>query len=358
MRDSIRRVIELQRDYSAENTDEMHERGLIIRTSLPNELRDNQTVLAPSLGKYSAELAFEGRDGTGKKTMVPWVRAYSFERSPSAQQGWYCVYLFHADAAAVSLCLVHGSTTFDGATYKPRSTAEAAELMTWARNLVGVEAGAQGFHSSLSLGKAGALARAYESTTAFAITYPANSVPDDGRLLGDLGIALRLLEKLYRAIELGRAPEEVPAAIKGAIAASAELSNPNRIGGQGFGLSPAERRAVELHAMKSAEGWLRSNGYVAKDVSRTHSYDFDAERGGQPYVVEVKGSTGPRGAIFLTHNEVRLHQEKHPNNLLILVHSIDLEGGSLACSGGVIEVISPWRIDDLSLRPISYQYLP
>ena len=76
---------------------------------------------------------FEGRDGTGRKTLIPWVRFYSEARSRSAQNGWYCVYLFDAPGTGVYLELGHGSTTLEGGEFRPRPPEELAKLVAWGR---------------------------------------------------------------------------------------------------------------------------------------------------------------------------------------------------------------------------------
>ena len=208
MQAEFARVLDLQTQYSASNTPQMQERGVLIRTTIPNQLSGYRAALEGALGEFGGELSFEGRDGTGRKTLVPWVRAYSGQFSASAQDGWYCVYLFRHDGTAVSLCLTHGSTTFDGSTFKPRSPAEAATLVAWARNVVGANATASGFVPGVDLGSVASLAQAYEQTTAYSKTYPVGSIPPDGQLVADMAAALGLLRPIYAQARLGRIPLE------------------------------------------------------------------------------------------------------------------------------------------------------
>jgi hypothetical protein len=94
---------------------------------------------------------------------------------------------------------------------------------------------------------------------------------------------------------------------------------------QGFGLSPVERQAVEMHAMQLAERHLGNLGWRVRDVSATHSYDFECTRNGEKLIVEVKGTTSTGDQIVITRNEVAIQRAHHPNNALVVVHSINLE---------------------------------
>ena len=129
-----------------------------------------------------------------------------------------------------------------------------------------------------------------------------------------------------------------------------------RSAGQGFGLTAAERSVVEAQAMQLAEKWLRENGYSnIRDVHRTHSCDFIAEKSGVEVHIEVKGTTSALGSILLTANEVELHQTKHPDNVLIVVHDIDLLPVRTKAIGGTVKAFEAWSIDGCVLRPLSYQ---
>ena len=136
MRNELLEVIALQREYTSENSPAMQRRGLLIRDLIPQQLRAVSVRLKSALGVHGNELAFQGRDGTGRKTLIPWVRFYSQSRSPSAQRGWYCVYLFDARATGVYLELGHGSTNFIEGEYRPRPPEELARLVAWGRQIL------------------------------------------------------------------------------------------------------------------------------------------------------------------------------------------------------------------------------
>lgn len=272
MREHFQEVLELQLEHSSQNTPPMVRRGELIRNIIPEELRSWEAAQASAVLPFKGRLNVQGKDGTGLKTFVPWVRIHSPELSPSPQNGWYVVYLFRADGSGVSLCLSHGSTRFDGRDFIPRSATEAAGLMTWARGLFGPEAKGIGLDIGVNLASSERLSRAYESTTAFSKLYPVDAIPNDAELASDLRKAVELLGQVYRAVELGKDPESDPPEIVQAAAQVEAAARPaperKASAGQGFGLSYAERCLVEQRAMEMAAAWLDQNGF--KDITDVH----------------------------------------------------------------------------------------
>ena len=127
---------------------------------------------------------------------------------------------------------------------------------------------------------------------------------------------------------------------------------------QGYGLTVAERNAVELRAMVLAETWLREQGYKPKDTSASKSYDFEATRDGETLFVEVKGTMSDRAdAIAMTHGEVALHREAKGRTALILVTGIGLDKASAepAATAGELEALVGWDIDSWELTPKVYR---
>lgn len=358
MRDKFEQVLDLQLQHSSQNTPEMSERGKLIRDLIPAEMRDWAACQPPAVLPFKGRLNVQGRDGTGLKTFVPWVRIHSPDLSPSAQSGWYVVYLFRQDGHGVALCISHGSTRFDGGDFKPRTAAEAASLMQWARGLIAAQAADAGMQAGVDLGSTEKLSRAYESTAAFSKTYSRDGIPDDDELARDAALAVALLGELYRAQELGAAPDSEPPELQEAVEALEQISRPGsraRTGGQGFGLNAAERAAVERRAMDVAMTWLTMNGFVGiRDVHMTHSCDFIATRDGIEHAVEVKGTTSGLGKVILTANEVALHRNRHPASLLIVVHSIGFQELRTQAIGGILHVFDPFVVDDCVLVPLSF----
>lgn len=354
IRDEILEVLELQAEYSAENTPAMRRRGKIIRNEIREQFNANATQLQSALQRtYAGSLSFEGGDGTGRKTFIPWHRLFVDTLSPSPQEGWYVVYLFKADGSGAYLCLSHGSTRFDGMSFNPRPDEEMAALVEFARDVLSDEfKDADQLQFQIDLAQDGTLGTAYPKSTAAAIYYPAGNIPTDEYLAKNLCQFLEWLGTLYAAVELGRAP----ATVCPEQAAVNELVSPTSARGQGRGLNAKERRAVELHAMMLAQQKLKALGYKVKDVSSKQSYDFEATNALETICVEVKGTTGPAGSIMLTSNEVTLHRNRYPHNALFVVHGVELiRGDEPEASGGTLAYAKPWKLEDGNLKPTTYE---
>ena len=130
----------------------------------------------------------------------------------------------------------------------------------------------------------------------------------------------------------------------------------NTAGGQGRGLSGAERRLVENAAMHRAKQWLKEKGFEFQDVHATESCDFRGQLRGVEWVIEVKGTTGGPRSIILTANEVDLHRRSHPRNALLIVHGIQLSKDRSEASGGDLIALEPWTLKESCLTPICYEY--
>lgn len=126
---------------------------------------------------------------------------------------------------------------------------------------------------------------------------------------------------------------------------------------QGFGLSPAARRAVEARAMDVATQFYEHNGWTVVDVSNARSYDLVCSRGGQELHVEVKGTTGQGEKVLLPRNEVTHARKHYPNVALFIVYGIKLsKGPPPVATGGEARVLSPWDIDAGKLEPLAFSY--
>lgn len=139
------------------------------------------------------------------------------------------------------------------------------------------------------------------------------------------------------------------------------VANPRRPGrrGQGFGLSAAQRRAIEIQAVAVATSHLESDGWVVEDVGATRSYDLHATKGSTYLIVEVKGTTSLGESVLLTHNEVQTHRDNYPNTALMVVKGIALteSNGSPVASGGTLAVHQPWKPEAKDLQPLSFRYV-
>lgn len=118
MRAQIEEVLRLQRGWTWENTPDMERRGVLVRRDAPNWLREHLPELSKLVPQAVDDLSVEGRDGTGRKTEVPWVRVYSTSRSPSATVGFYVVYLFSGSGSHAYVSLNQGTTRWENGDFR------------------------------------------------------------------------------------------------------------------------------------------------------------------------------------------------------------------------------------------------
>jgi hypothetical protein len=130
-----------------------------------------------------------GSTGMGSVADVPWVGVFPRSERASAQEGYYPVYLFKADGAAVYLSLLCGTENLPIRAVRKR----AFDL----RNAVGPQ---HDLAVSIDLGSKSERPRKYEAATAFAVRYEAGSIPEDAVLRHDLE---RLLDLRSAAAEVG-----------------------------------------------------------------------------------------------------------------------------------------------------------
>ncbi|WP_406007628.1 DUF3578 domain-containing protein [Streptomyces sp. NBC_00637] len=367
MDDLLSKVLDLQPSWTSTNTEEMQIRGLTIRQEIPGSLREHGAALARALGTAPDELGVEGRDGTGLKTEVPWVRVFGREESPSATGGWYVVYLFGASGQRVYLSLNQGTTIWTGGDYKARKAEDLRARVGWARPLLAeAMATRQDLHETIHLDARTPLGRGYGPGNVVAISYERDSIPGQEVLLADLLFMTGLLRTLYREERLAPhipgdpAPEVLEAEQSAARTAGRRMPKGTlpRRSGQGFLLTAGERRAIELHSVRMATEHFRAQGWSVKDVGARESFDLLLSRGDERCRVEVKGTTSAGTDVILTRAEVEKQREYHPNNALVVVHSIQLDrtGSEPATSGGVLHCTSPWVVEDEDLTVISYAY--
>ena len=362
MRELLEEVFTLQKEYSAQNTPEMNRRGVLIRDAIPASLSEIRERLVKRMGRTGDDLKFEGRDSTGNKSEIPWVRFYSEDRSPNAREGWYCVLLFAGDGSGVYLSLGHGSTRWEDWQYKSRSDAELLEHVTWARTVLNrqIKSDPRLVQSIDLKYERSTVATSYEKGTALALWYGDQSLPPDSQLISDLETFSEMLSVLYDDLDLGRTPDSNLLIVKShleTVRSTKKSSKPSNR--QGWGLNSVDKKIVERYAMSLSEKTLIELGYTdIEDTSSSSPFDFKVKKDGVEYIVEVKGTTGKGEIIIVTVNEVEVHRLRHPNNMLIVVHSIDLDRSpkTPVPSGGVVKVTSSWKIDDTHLRPLTFSY--
>ncbi|WP_116951632.1 MrcB family domain-containing protein [Jiangella endophytica] len=356
MRALLEEVLLLQREWSSKSTPAMERRGKLVRQAAPAWLRSRL------VGRFGRALAANGSDGSGSKSAVPWFRVFDPALAPRATKGWYVVYLFAAGGGRVFLSLNQG-TRLPGA-LNPRPDEEIKERVAWAHRTIGHATTIdRPFTWHINLDSRGRdLGRSYELGNVLAVEYSQGAVPDEPILARDLDIFLNLLNTLYEAedhqgaVERIEDPPELLDAAHAVAIGTGSLTQQQR--GQGFHQSAADRRAIEMRAMAVAEELFRSRGWQYHDVHSTESCDFICiDEGGKEISVEVKGTTSHGEAILITRAELELHQRMHPDNALVVVHSIELDrtGNQPVATGGRVRFAHPWSIIDSAVVPLAYK---
>jgi hypothetical protein len=173
----------------------MEERGNLIRDTIPNALT---RILRALLEQQLFGLKVSGKDGTGRKAKVPWVRVYSPEHSPNPTAGWYVVFLFAFDGSAVYLSLNQGTTHFVNNTFVQKPDQEILARVRWAREFLADQIGKLGdLFTTVQLKDTGRLGGGYELGNVCALRYARGNVPAEEELRRDLGIMLDLLNRVY-----------------------------------------------------------------------------------------------------------------------------------------------------------------
>ncbi len=358
IREDLHEVLQLQESYSPLVTEPMAKRGAIIRHSLPDQIQPLTELLRLEAGVDAADFLIEGSDGQGRRALVPWVRFGSRSRSPTATKGWYVVFLFRSDGTGAYLALAHASNNSSDGGYTSRSTSETTRLVRWSRDVIANDVRDDTrLSESIQLGT-GKLGRSYEATTAISYFYPRSSLPNNETLISDLRFMARLLGLIYSAADAQERTQETSLDVIDAVEAIEESTTGRRRSGQGFGLTPQERRAVELRAMAATIEYLTSNGFSVEDTSSVESYDLKATQNSVCLHVEVKGTTGTLGDVVLTRNEVDHHLACYPNNALFVLSEVRLIRSpvGVVAEGGTLTVKAPWNIEKDRLRPIAFRY--
>jgi hypothetical protein len=352
------RICELQPKWTSKNTPEMEERGVLVRKSLVHALGEYEERFKNALGKYASEWHLYGRDGSGPKTEAPWIRACSRLMSPSATQGFYMVVHFAADGSAVFVTIGHGSNNWHAnGSLTPYKPAKLAEITERGRRILTEACGSlEPFIDRISLGAKNSGPENFERATVCAKRIPVEQLTDD-LFIGYIVRALEMLAVIYDGVTLGACQDAAMLDQRDVD----NFSNPLKKSksGQGFGASAADRKAIEICAMKQAELWLKSNKFShIKDCSGEESYDFAAKRDNKTWIIEVKGTTADSAdAILMTANEVELHKSKKGMSVLIIVSGIRLDRSITPClaSGGNVWADVGWDINKWGLVPTAYR---
>jgi hypothetical protein len=191
----VARILDLQVSWSSQNTPEMQERGVLVRQAGPRLVKG----MLAGLSSLIPDLAVEGRDGTGRKTRVPWIRVYSKSRSPSATSGWYVAALFAADGSAVFLSINQGTTSFEAGSLKASATDLLEARVRWAQGILGATIDKAGASvDEIDLKDPVGLGAGYERANVCSYRFTRDELSDD--LFRDrLRSLVGLLQELYAA---------------------------------------------------------------------------------------------------------------------------------------------------------------
>ena len=141
--------------------------------------------------------------------------------------------------------------------------------------------------------------------------------------------------------------------------------NKKSSGGQGFGLSTDERKAVEKRAMDIVSQSMKKDGWKIKDVhkEKKRGYDFIFKKEDKVIYCEVKGTQNSDAKVILTKNEVIAAEKNYPNSALYIVSGIFLDRSKkpVKASLGKLSLKKhPWEItkdiNEKKLVALSYQY--
>jgi MoxR-like ATPase len=146
-------------------------------------------------------LASDGGAQTGTEAEIPWIRIFSPEQAPSAQEGWYLVYLFTADGSGAFLSLMQGVTN--------PSTSTFDEGRSWATDVLGSQPDLANTIDLRSAQPQGSRPDRYERAATFSIAYDAAALPDENELQADLQRMVSLLDRIYAASTHGLPTGEI-----------------------------------------------------------------------------------------------------------------------------------------------------
>jgi hypothetical protein len=356
MKQTLRRICELQTQYSSKNTPEMKERGQLVRQTLVAEIRSIGAHLSAALGLFGEDLLVEGSDGIGNKTELAWTRFASKEMSPSATDGFYVVLHFSTDGSGVNIAVGCSSSKFVRGYSVTLPDEELEKRCAWARQVVLESRGSlEPFTDANDFGARAKLPKSFERASALVKKIAYDDIEDD-LVEKHLVQSAEILRIIYSAQVDGRELSPADQVELQILDITRPASNSRM--GQGFGLTAPERKAVEMRAMDVSETWLLGEGYKVKNTAAKKPYDFEAQKDGEVLYVEVKGTTSDvADAIAMTHGEVSLHQAKKGRTALMIVSSIRLlkDPEHPSASGGILETMLGWDIDDWLLEPTSFR---
>jgi hypothetical protein len=363
MRTQIEEILQLQPQWTSANTAPMARRGVLVRSEATLWLHGHLEQLSATLPSTARDVLIEGRDGTGLKTEVPWVRVASESRSPSATIGFYVVYLFSGSGQYAYLSLNQGTTRWENGEFRPRPKQELIDRVTWARAKLSVALRDQGrCIQEIDLQASRPLGRGYELGNISALRYERGSVPSDDVLLDDLQLMVKTLGELYLHADAEfQIPGDPAPEVSDLVSTVERMVRPRRSTPSArlpIRLNSEERTAIERRAVEMVADHFRSSQYSVRDVGATESYDLDVKKDGEHLYILVKGTGSVGDELIVSHAEVQLAEALRPHLMLAVVGGIklDRESRSARAYGGELVSCSPWRVQLSNLRPIAYRY--
>ncbi len=211
MKDTLRRICELQLKYNYKINDEMLERGRLIRRTLVEDIGARREILARALGPFGDDFFAEGSDGITNKTELAWTRFCSKQMSPRATSGFYVVLHFSMDGSGVNIAVGCSSSKFINGYSVVLPPDELDKRCEWARRVVREERGnTDQFTDSNIFGAKGKLPKSFERACALVKKVRYDEIEDD-YVEEHLIKAAQMLRAIYEAQRIGR---ELSPAIK------------------------------------------------------------------------------------------------------------------------------------------------
>lgn len=161
-----------------------HPIAKVLREDFPN-------LLSASLGIFE-KYKITGSSGQGNWAEVPWICIFDKSITESAQEGFYIVYLFHAEMKGVYLSLNQGWTQYENLSETPKE--EIQQVSAHFRGLIDTSSYKD---KTIRLSnESKRLAKGYELGQICGKFYPKDAIPSDEELIADLKHMLMLYESL------------------------------------------------------------------------------------------------------------------------------------------------------------------
>lgn len=160
--------------------------------------RDMRDAIKKKAGIDGDALIFKGSAGQGNWVRGPWLGIFNSTVTSGAQQGYYPCYLFREDMRGVYLSLNQGMTEAKEHYKADAKTALRARAQNYRAMLGNQASHFPELDIDLAPASPGNDTAFYEAGNICAVYYPANSLPDEAKLIDDLKAMLGLYEALIQ----------------------------------------------------------------------------------------------------------------------------------------------------------------